>query len=118
MVCFHIAMALSWRIALSRAPLERSVKSITLFYSVASLSFEMNRNPPPFWVALADPPCRSPLAFGFWGLSIVAGPRPESRGFGSIYLALMNQSLLFNLIPAFPLDGGRAAISPLAPQWQ
>jgi Zn-dependent protease/predicted transcriptional regulator len=88
------------------------VKNITLFLfgGVAELETEPQSAVVEFWVALAGPAMSFTLAFGFWGLTIVAGAAPGADPVVLVlsYVALMNLILaLFNLIPAFPLDGGR-----------
>ncbi|AXI44191.1 site-2 protease family protein [Sulfitobacter sp. SK011] len=88
------------------------VKSITLFLfgGVAELEAEPSSARVEFWVALAGPVMSLCLAGGFWTLTNVAlffGSEPALREVIS-YLALINLVLaLFNMVPAFPLDGGR-----------
>ncbi|WP_299732630.1 site-2 protease family protein [uncultured Tateyamaria sp.] len=88
------------------------IKSITLFLfgGVAELEAEPKSGLSELWIALAGPLVSFVLAFGFWGMSGVA----SLTGLGSAsveilsYLALINLLLaLFNMVPAFPLDGGR-----------
>jgi Zn-dependent protease len=98
----HSIVAMAWGIP---------VKSITLFIfgGVANIEREPHRPLAEFLIALAGPAASLVLAMGFglaWmagevtGLALVAG-----LGF---YLASLNLSLaLFNLVPGFPLDGGR-----------
>lgn len=87
------------------------VKSITLFIfgGVANIEREPDRPLAEFLVAVAGPASSLLLALGFgilWlggqGLNVT-----PLAGLG-LYLATVNLSLaLFNLIPGFPLDGGR-----------
>ncbi|QJF52360.1 site-2 protease family protein [Roseobacter ponti] len=88
------------------------VKSITLFLfgGVAELASEPDRPRVEFWIAVAGPAMSLFLAFGFWifgaftELALRQSPIPVVLH----YLALINFVLaLFNLVPAFPLDGGR-----------
>lgn len=88
------------------------IKSITLFLfgGVAELEAEPKSAQVEFWVALAGPAMSLGLAFGFWvleqGVALVFDAAPLRVVLS--YLALINLVLaLFNLVPAFPLDGGR-----------
>ena len=88
------------------------IKNITLFLfgGVAELEAEPKSGRIEFWVALAGPAMSFCLAFGFWVLAKASGlildAEPVTLVFS--YLALINLILaLFNLLPAFPLDGGR-----------
>ncbi len=89
-----------------------SIKSITLFLfgGVAELEDEPNSGMTEFWIAIAGPLMSLALAFGFWSLSSVValtGVVPAAVSVLS-YLALINLVLaVFNMVPAFPLDGGR-----------
>jgi Zn-dependent protease/CBS domain-containing protein len=88
------------------------IKSITLFLfgGVAELQEEPTSARKEFWIAVAGPAMSLCLAFGFWTLtqlSVLAGS-PAAPVELLSYLGLVNLVLaLFNLIPAFPLDGGR-----------
>ena len=85
------------------------VKSITLFIfgGVAQIGSEPPTAAAEFWIAIAGPIVSFLLAGFFRVLQLV------TAGFSPLlaiaqYLALLNGSLaLFNLIPGFPLDGGR-----------
>ncbi|WP_300549176.1 site-2 protease family protein [Roseovarius sp.] len=88
------------------------IKSITLFLfgGVAELEAEPEEASVEFWVALAGPAMSVALAAMFWFLARVG----QFAGLGApitevlSYLGLINLVLaLFNLVPAFPLDGGR-----------
>ena len=85
------------------------VRSITLFIfgGVAQIGGEPPSAWAEFWIAVAGPAVSFALAMFFALL------RPLSGGFPPLlalftYLAYINASLaIFNLIPGFPLDGGR-----------
>lgn len=85
------------------------VKSITLFIfgGVAQIASEPPTAAAEFWIAIAGPVVSFLLAGFFRALqSMTAGFSPLSAI--AQYLTLLNGSLaLFNLIPGFPLDGGR-----------
>ncbi|MDW3223850.1 MAG: site-2 protease family protein [Paracoccaceae bacterium] len=88
------------------------IKSITLFLfgGVAELEAEPNSARAEFWIAVAGPVMSFCLALGFWVLDVVAiwSGLPETISAVLYYLALINLILaVFNLLPAFPLDGGR-----------
>jgi len=85
------------------------VRSITLFIfgGVAQIGAEPPSASAEFLVALAGPVTSLALAAVFEGLKgLAGGPGPV---FGLLeYLAYINFALaMFNLIPGFPLDGGR-----------
>lgn len=85
------------------------IKSITLFLfgGVAELQAEPASARIEFWIALAGPVMSLALALGFWALASGASPVPAVGAVLS-YLALINLVLgVFNMVPAFPLDGGR-----------
>ena len=98
----HSLVALAWKIP---------VKSITLFIfgGVANIGREPERPLAEFLIAIAGPASSLLLALGF-GILWLAGQLFEFTplaGLG-LYLATINLSLaLFNMIPGFPLDGGR-----------
>lgn len=88
------------------------IKSITLFLfgGVAELEAEPQSGLAEFWIAIAGPLMSLALAFGFWSLSLaVALTGVETAAVSVVsYLALINLVLaVFNMVPAFPLDGGR-----------
>ncbi|MEX0301478.1 MAG: site-2 protease family protein [Leisingera sp.] len=88
------------------------IKGITLFIfgGVAELGSEPKTAFSEFWIAIAGPLMSFALAFAFWLLAqagwLLAPEMALNHVFG--YLALINLVLaVFNLVPAFPLDGGR-----------
>lgn len=85
------------------------VRRITLFIfgGVSQIAAEPPSAGAEFWVAIAGPAVSFALAILFWGLTpLVAGVPPLLALVK--YLALLNLVLgTFNLIPGFPLDGGR-----------
>jgi Zn-dependent protease len=90
-----------------------SIKGITLFIfgGVAEMDEEPDSAKTEFLMAIAGPIASLALAAGFHGLTLAGagqGVPVSVLGVGG-YLAFINVVLaLFNLIPAFPLDGGRA----------
>jgi Zn-dependent protease/CBS domain-containing protein len=85
------------------------VRSITLFIfgGVAQIGSEPPSAIAELWIALAGPATSFALAILFGLLQPVVGALAPLLAIAK-YLALINGSLaLFNLIPGFPLDGGR-----------
>jgi Zn-dependent protease/CBS domain-containing protein len=94
------------------------IRGITLFLfgGVAELGDEPISAKTEFWMAIAGPIVSVVLAVVFWILAAVGfrsrWPHPLVLMLG--YLASINALvLLFNLVPAFPLDGGRVLRSIL-----
>ncbi len=88
------------------------IEGITLFIfgGVAELTSEPKTASSEFWIAVVGPLMSLGLAGGFWMLAILghAFGVPPPAADVLIYLAIVNAILaLFNLLPAFPLDGGR-----------
>lgn len=85
------------------------VRSITLFLfgGVAQITQEPKRAREEFYIAIAGPLVSVALAGFFWGLSLLVAPGSPLAALGG-WLGIINLSLaVFNLIPGFPLDGGR-----------
>jgi len=88
------------------------IKSITLFVfgGIAELGAEPSSARDEFWVALAGPVMSFCLAFVCWTFAQAAWLVSGSQALIEVisYLALVNLVLaIFNMVPAFPLDGGR-----------
>jgi Zn-dependent protease/predicted transcriptional regulator len=88
------------------------IKGITLFIfgGVAEMEEEPASAKTEFLMAIAGPIASFALAVGFYGLALAGRAQglPEALTGVAEYLALINGILaLFNLLPAFPLDGGR-----------
>lgn len=89
-----------------------TMSGITLFVfgGVAQMEEEPATPRAELWMAAAGPMTSLLLAGVFWGLSQLGGMAgwPSSVTLVAWYLAIINFILaLFNLVPAFPLDGGR-----------
>ena len=86
------------------------VRDITLFIfgGAARLTREPQRPRDEFLIAAVGPAASLVIAAAFWGLSRL-GAAPNSPVFAAAsWLASINVVLaVFNLIPGFPLDGGR-----------
>ena len=84
-------------------------RSITLFIfgGVAQLEKDPTDGRAEFWMAAAGPLVSLALAGLFYGCAILPFVGPQAAAVAT-YLALINLMLaLFNLVPAFPMDGGR-----------
>jgi len=85
------------------------VRSITLFIfgGVAQIGGEPPSAKAEFRIAIAGPIVSLALALAFYALKPLLGGLPPVYGMAQ-YLAFMNLAVaLFNLIPGYPLDGGR-----------
>ncbi len=85
------------------------IESITLFIfgGVAQMTREATRPTAELKMAAAGPIC-SLVIGGFFGLLLLIPNIPEPATYMIFRLAVMNGMLAaFNLIPGFPLDGGR-----------
>ncbi len=86
------------------------VRAITLFVfgGVAQIGREPDRPAVEFQIAIAGPIASFVLAFAFQGLAAATEDRFEHFAALADWLATINLALaVFNLIPGFPLDGGR-----------
>jgi Zn-dependent protease/CBS domain-containing protein len=100
---------------------QMSVSSITLFLlgGVANLRKEPPSAQAEFFMAAAGPATSVVIGLIGLGVTVILDPRPglpNAEVFGAIagYLGLVNLSLAaFNLIPGFPLDGGRVLRSAI-----
>ena len=87
-----------------------AVKSITLFVfgGVAQMAREPERPVQEFNIAIAGPVVSAALGAGFHGLSVWLPSAFEGIVAQAQWLGRINLTLaVFNLIPGFPLDGGR-----------
>jgi Zn-dependent protease/CBS domain-containing protein len=86
------------------------VSGITLFFlgGVSEITEEATKASEEFWIAVVGPASSVVLAVVFWVLlQVIAGSNSQAEALLQ-YLAFINLALaLFNLIPAFPMDGGR-----------
>ncbi len=96
----HSVVALSYRVPVPRI-------TLFIFGGVSQIGAEPPSAAAEFWIAIAGPAVSIGLAILFWLLEPVAAPIPAALALVT-YLALINAVLVvFNLIPGFPLDGGR-----------
>ncbi len=85
------------------------VRSVTLFIfgGIAQIEDEPHTAGGEFWIAIAGPLVSFALA-GIFGLLYLIDRSSTMLAAPSVYLMRINLALaLFNLIPGFPLDGGR-----------
>lgn len=89
-----------------------TIRGITLFIfgGVAEMTSEPPSPKAEFWIAIAGPVASLAIAIAVFGSTLLGGtfawPAAVTGVLG--YLAYANGMLaLFNLVPAFPLDGGR-----------
>lgn len=86
------------------------VHSITLFIlgGVSNLEEEPGKPAAEFAMAIVGPSTSLILALVFWGLSRIPADNTNPVAAILSYMALINLLLgIFNLLPGFPLDGGR-----------
>lgn len=95
----HSLMALHYGIPVPRI-------TLFLFGGVSQIAKEPPAPAVEFWIAIVGPLTSLGLAAGCWALASVLSPSPALAL--AHYLAWINLILaLFNLVPGFPLDGGR-----------
>jgi Zn-dependent protease len=97
-----------------------NMRGITLFIfgGVAHMDDEPPSPGTEFWIAIAGPIASALIAAASFGLWLFSGRMGWSVPMGAVfwYLGFINTVLVvFNLVPAFPLDGGRILRSLL---WQ
>jgi len=86
------------------------VRSITLFIfgGVAEITDEPKKPASEFWMAIAGPLTSIAIAIIFGGFYFLAGRSKTPFSAMSLWLSGINMTIaVFNLIPGFPLDGGR-----------
>lgn len=86
------------------------VRSVTLFVfgGVAQIGREPDRPMTEFQIAIAGPVASALLALGFGLVAYLSGDQFERLSALAGWLSSINVMLaLFNLVPGFPLDGGR-----------
>ena len=86
------------------------VKGITLFIfgGISQIAREANCPLTEFMVAIVGPLCSLLLGFSFWGLYFALRPVSHTLSDMASVLAYANIVLaIFNILPGFPLDGGR-----------
>ncbi len=86
------------------------VRTVTLFAfgGVAQIGREPDRPLTEFQIAIAGPIASALLAAGFWVVAYLAGGQVEHLSALAGWLSSINLMLaVFNLVPGFPLDGGR-----------
>jgi Zn-dependent protease len=86
------------------------VKGITLFIfgGVSQFDGEANDAPGEAWISGIGPLTSLLLGLLFWALSTATGGQSSHAGTVFAYLSAANVILaIFNILPAYPLDGGR-----------
>ncbi len=86
------------------------VRAITLhlFGGVAQLGREVRRPREEFWIAVAGPAVSVALGALFWGSGYLLGDFLPTVANSLVIVGILNVGVVvFNMVPGFPLDGGR-----------
>ena len=91
------------------------ISAITLFAlgGVSQMQDDATDAKTEFWIAIAGPITSLIIGFGCWAIAAVSGWKPSTEPHSAVtevlvWLGYINIGLgLFNMIPGFPLDGGR-----------
>ena len=96
----HCLVAMRYRIPIAQI-------TLFIFGGMAQIRCEAPTPKAEFLIALAGPIVSFLIALGFWSLATLPGA-PPSLVVVSDHLKTLNLTLaLFNLVPGYPLDGGR-----------
>src|SRR5947209_17274655 len=96
----HCLVALRYRIPIAQI-------TLFIFGGMAQIRREAPSPKAEFQIAIAGPIVSIVLGLGFWGITVLHGV-PVQLSAVSYYLTQMNLVLaIFNLVPGYPLDGGR-----------
>jgi Zn-dependent protease len=93
-----------------------AVHSITLFIfgGVSTIAGEPRAAKDEFAISVVGPLTSLALSACFWGLGLALGTSDTPAAAVTLYLGFINLALgIFNLVPGFPLDGGRVLRSVL-----
>jgi len=113
-----LAHELSHAVMARRHGLPVSRITLFIFGGVAYMGREPLGPRAEFLMAGAGPLTSIVLGTAFWGLSVLAAPTSEILSRTFFYLGFANWLLAaFNLLPGFPLDGGRVLRALLWQRW-
>lgn len=113
-----LAHELSHAVVAQREGLQVPRVTLFIFGGIAHLGRDPASPGAEFRIAVIGPVTSFVLAGVFWGLSLILAPMSEIVGETCFYLAAANFLLaVFNLIPGFPLDGGRVLRAWLWHRW-
>ncbi len=104
-----LAHELAHALVARRKNIEVDSMTLFIFGGVARIRSEPAKPKDEFQIAIAGPITSAVLGAVFFGISSIAGPLNQPVA-GAIFgvLAVLNGMLaVFNLVPGFPLDGGR-----------
>ncbi len=103
-----LAHELSHALVALRSGIQVPAITLFLFGGVSHMSEEPRRPATELRVAIAGPLMSFALALVFWVVKLALGDAPALVVAVARYLAWVNAALgVFNLLPGFPLDGGR-----------